>query len=158
MVVNTTGIRTTVDCSAPQSLDLSTTIATNYTINSTAQNNCPVSVTFDPRSATQQYGVSNVPCSSSASLNVTFQPVFFWFFHNNERNGNPEAAGVFCSPFIELFYIKAAADLSSGALLGVQPMTEITAENFPNNVTSAPQNQVAFNGWVKVNCYFFLPL
>lgn len=146
MVVNTTGVRTTVDCSAPQAISLGTISTANFTITSTAQNNCPITVTFDPRSATQQYGVSNVPCSTSASLNVTFQPVFFWFFHENERTGAPEAGGVFCSPFIELFYVKASADLSSGALVGVQPVTEVTKDNFPNNVTDAPQNQMAFNG------------
>ena len=152
MTVNTTGIRTTVDCSAPQSIALDLTTTTNFTIRATNQDNCPVTVFFNPQSAVQQYGVSNVPCSTTASLNITFQPVFFWFFHENLRNNTPEATGVFCHPFIEMFWLKAHADIASGKLLGVEPMTEITAENFPNNVTMAPQNQLAFNGFVFFCC------
>ena len=148
MTVNTTGIRTTVDCSAPQSIALDLTTTTNFTIRATNQDNCPVTVFFNPQSAVQQYGVSNVPCSTTASLNITFQPVFFWFFHENLRNNTPEATGVFCHPFIEMFWLKAHADIANNSLVRVEPMTEITAENFPNNVTMAPQNQLAFNGFV----------
>ncbi|KAH8113035.1 hypothetical protein DFH11DRAFT_1510822 [Phellopilus nigrolimitatus] len=149
--VNTTGIRTNATCSAPTVLNLATG-APQYVISSTSNAGCPVNVTFNPTNANQQYGVSGVDnCGAHAGGNRTFLPVFFWFFHTDagavgNGAGNPQAAGVFCTPTLEVFNVAANASLSDGSLGNVAILSPVSGQG--NNITGSPQNGIPFNGVV----------
>ncbi len=145
MAAQTVGIRTNATCSAPTAIQLDTTSSTNYTITGTSAKPCQVVVPFDPQDSSQQYGVSSVPNCGNA--NVTFSPVFFWFFHSNSA-GQPQAAGVFCAPIMEVFNIIGNASLDSGALGNVTIVSPITSQN---NITGSPLNGIPFNAWVFVS-------
>ncbi|KAJ7084169.1 hypothetical protein C8R43DRAFT_1082852 [Mycena crocata] len=142
MTVNTTGIRTSSNCAnptaTPQIISLNTTAAN---ITSPSLDGCTQNVTFNPTVSELQYGVAAAPCGSSIGLNVTFQPVVFWFYHL-KADGSQEARTVYCNPTIEQFYVNAAADLASGELTTVNIMNNYTK---PNNLTESPLNGLAYN-------------
>ncbi|KAJ7904984.1 hypothetical protein B0H13DRAFT_2024215 [Mycena leptocephala] len=137
MTVNTTGIRTNSNCSNPTA---NPQITAN-SISSTSLDGCTQNVTFDPTITDLQYGVAAAPCASSESLGLDFQPVVFWFYQRQADN-TEEARTIFCNPTMELFYIKAAADLSNGALTSVNIVNNYTASN---NITGPPLNNVPYN-------------
>ncbi|KAJ7764751.1 hypothetical protein B0H16DRAFT_1525641 [Mycena metata] len=143
ITVNTTGIRTNSNCSNPAT---PTTVNTT-TIASTSLDGCTQSVIFDPTVSDQQYGVTPAPCGASANLNITFQPVVFWFYQK-ESDGTQEARMVFCNPIMELFYVNAAADLDSGALTTVNIVSNFTDSN---NVTDAPLDGLPYNAVIFNN-------
>ncbi|KAF7328967.1 Tubulin beta chain [Mycena venus] len=143
MTVNTTGIRTNSNCSNPTTTPL---ISANPTggsiITSTSIDGCNGSVSFDPTLSDQQYGVSNVPnCGPNANLDVSFQPVVFWFFQN-QTDGKPEVKTIFCNPSMELFYVHATADLSNGDLTNVDIVNNYTKDT---NITGPPLNGQPYN-------------
>ncbi|KAA1470826.1 hypothetical protein DENSPDRAFT_836724 [Dentipellis sp. KUC8613] len=142
--VNTTAIQTNVNCANPLNTTLNTSVATNFSISGTSVDGCPGGPAFfDPDNAAQQYGVVSVPnCGSNAPSNSSFQPVMFWYYHV-KADGTHEGRTVFCTPRLQLFDVMAYADLSSGALTGVQ-----TLDNYPkpNNVTGAPLDGNTYNG------------
>ncbi|EJD00434.1 uncharacterized protein FOMMEDRAFT_111992 [Fomitiporia mediterranea MF3/22] len=149
VTTNTTGVRTNATCSAPSSISLGVSDAVNYTItassNSIADTGCGTTVSFNPASSTQQYGVQGVAnCGPHANMNQTFWPVFYWFYHNNSA-GNPQAAGVFCAPTLEVFNVWANASLNDGSLGNVTIISPI-GDMSNNNVTGVPQMGVPFNG------------
>lgn len=139
MTVNTVGIQTKVNCAVPSTFNLNASGTGNNTIQSTSVQGCLGTVTFNPFSSEQQYGV--VPatdCGSATSLNSS--PVMFWFFHTNAQ-GEPEARSVFCQPTIGIFNIQATANLNNGSLANVTVLSEYTQ---PNNVTGTqPYNWYA---------------
>ena len=139
MIVNTVGIQTKVNCAVPSTFNLNASGTGNNTIQSTSVQGCLGTVTFNPFSSEQQYGV--VPatdCGSATSLNSS--PVMFWFFHTNAQ-GEPEARSVFCQPTIGIFNIQATANLNNGSLANVTVLSEYTQ---PNNVTGTqPYNGYA---------------
>ena len=78
MGVNTTGIRTNVNCANPNQISVSPTSANLSTISATSADGCLRQLTLNPNDADQQYGVVNVPnCSvnNNNTLDVAFQPV-----------------------------------------------------------------------------------
>ncbi len=76
MGVNTTGIRTDVNCARPNQLSLTPTSNPNSSIiSATSIDGCSVQVNLNPNNAEQQYGVLNVPNCGTSSTNVAFQPV-----------------------------------------------------------------------------------
>ncbi|KAF8173413.1 hypothetical protein K438DRAFT_1980957 [Mycena galopus ATCC 62051] len=88
-----------------------------------------------------QYGVEPAPCGSNAGLNISQQPVMFWFYQQ-QANGTEEARTVFCDPFMELYYVYASADLSSGGLTNVTMVHDYIEDN---NITGLPFNNTPFN-------------
>ncbi|KAJ7736765.1 hypothetical protein DFH07DRAFT_842753 [Mycena maculata] len=146
MTVNTTGIQTTANCSNPTgtpTVDLTTGV-----ISSTSLSGCTSNIPFNPSVSDQQYGVQAAPCPADSTVNVTLLPVVFWFYQKNESTQTTEAATVFCNPSMELFYIHADADLSSGELTGVDIVNNYTK---PNNVSGPPLNGVPYNAVVFDN-------
>jgi hypothetical protein len=139
MTVSTVAIQTKVNCAVPSTFDLDTPGTGTNTIQSISAQGCSGTVTFNPSSSEQQYGV--VPatnCGSATSLN--FSPVMFWFFHINAQ-GEPEARGVFCQPTMGIFNIQATANLNNGSLANV---TVLSGYTLPNNVTGTqPYNGYA---------------
>ncbi|KAJ7575407.1 hypothetical protein C8J56DRAFT_871477 [Mycena floridula] len=145
MVVNTTGIKTTAHCDNPVSQPTITPSGGNLTIQATSVEGCPVSVSFDPTLASQQYGVTNTgACGPTAGFNITQQAVMFWFFHTKDDTTR-EARAVFCSPTIEAHTVTDAANLATGDLTSA---TLIGSYLEPNSVTGPPLNGQAFNAVV----------
>ncbi|KAJ7904905.1 hypothetical protein B0H13DRAFT_2510018 [Mycena leptocephala] len=69
-----------------------------------------------------------------------FQPLI-WFYQQQE-NGTEEARTVFCDPFMELYYVYASADLSSGSLTDVTMVHEYVEDS---NITGPPFNNTPLN-------------
>ena len=154
MTVNTTGIQTSVNCANPASSNLLTPSGgANYTISSTSDQGCAASVTFNPSSADQQYGVIPIGGCGTTSLNVSQQGVMFWYFHVGQ-DGTPEAQSVFCQPKIGIFNILATANLNNGSLVNVTVINPYTPSN---NVTGTPLDGQAFNGYVVAFLEIFYP-
>ncbi|KAJ6617982.1 hypothetical protein B0H10DRAFT_2031581 [Mycena sp. CBHHK59/15] len=143
MVVNTTGIRTTANCANPTATPVVNVTGATGFINSTSLDGCSQSVPFDPTVSDLQYGVAAAPCQQSTSLNVTFQPVVFWFFQKMDTT--TEARTVFCNPTMEEFYVHAGADLSSGRLMTVDIVSNDTAINNLTTLNGLPYNAVIFD-------------
>lgn len=141
MAVNTVGIQTKVNCALPLSSNLNLPGTSNNTIQATSAQGCANTVTFDPSSSEQQYGVSAVPNCGSATTD-DYRPIMFWYFHTNTQ-AVPEARVVFCQPTIGIFNIKATANLNNGSLANV---TVLSGYAPSNNVTSGQ----AFNGYDTV--------
>jgi hypothetical protein len=127
----------------PQQMDLSAPSEGNFTINATSVDGCVKTIDFDPATADQQYGVSNVPNCSNAT-DVVFQPVMFWFFHT-QTDGTPEAQSVFCHPKIAAFNVIATANLNNGSLSNT---TIVGSYPTANNVTGSPLSGQAYNAVV----------
>ncbi|KAJ7485219.1 hypothetical protein B0H11DRAFT_2018547 [Mycena galericulata] len=145
MTVNTTGIQTNANCSNPTATPIVDLTLGNIT--STSLSGCTQHIPFTPSVSTQQYGVEPAPCGSSAGLDVTFQPVVFWFFQQN-ADQSTEARTVFCNPSIELFYVNAAADLSSGQLTNVTIVNDYVESN---NITGSPLDGIPYNAVIFDN-------
>ncbi|KAF9267207.1 hypothetical protein L218DRAFT_955685 [Marasmius fiardii PR-910] len=143
MVVNTTGIQTKHNCTQPKAVQVTQSTTSNFTITSTSTGDCTVNVPFNPSLAAQQYGVADASCGSDPNLNVTFRPVMFWYFHQNERDGTPEARTVFCAPFIKAFNVQATTSLNNGSLTNVTGLGEYAPSN---NVMGGEFAGKAFNG------------
>jgi len=80
MGVNTTGIRTRVNCANPNQITLTPSNANASTVSATSIDGCSLQLTFNPTNAEQQYGVTNVPnCGASNTTDVSFQPVRQFF-------------------------------------------------------------------------------
>jgi len=111
------------------------------TLSATSVDGCTLQATFNPNNADQQYGVSNVPNCGANTTDVSFQPVFFWFW----ENGGNRTAGVFCRPQIRLFDVTAFARLNNNSLYNVT-----IVDNYPeaNNVSGPPLNGVPYNGLI----------
>ncbi|KAJ7320803.1 hypothetical protein DFH08DRAFT_970524 [Mycena albidolilacea] len=139
--VNTTAIKSTANCEAPQTFALTTPGTSNFTIDASNSAGCSGSVTFDPEatSTSTQYGATAI--ANCGSDDVQYQPVMFWFFHRQD-DGTPQGASVFCNPTIETFNVIAEVDLNNGLPIGVTAVDEATT---PNNVTGDPLNGQAFN-------------
>ncbi|KAF8495945.1 hypothetical protein F5888DRAFT_1615206 [Russula emetica] len=144
MGINTTGIRTNVNCGSPNQLSVTpTSNANDSIISATSIDGCSVEVSLNPNNAEQQYGVVNVPNCGTTSTDVAFQPVFFWFWQQSPNN----SAAVFCQPLIQLF------DVTAYALLNNNSLTNVTiVDNYPtaNNVSGAPLNGIPYNGHVSL--------
>lgn len=145
MVVETHGIQTKVNCANPQSTDLKFD-GTTYTLTSTSDQYCTAGAVFSAATADQQYGVTNVPNCGTTTTNVEFQAVMFWYFHKDQLTGRPLVQSIFCQPIITAFNVRATASLNNGTLINV---TSIDTYTRANNVTGAPQNSQAFNGYAQ---------
>ena len=64
-------------------------------------------------------------------------------FFQNQTDGTPEVRTIFCEPSMKLFYVSAAADLTSGQLTGVNITNNYTSAN---NVSGPPLNGIPYNG------------
>jgi hypothetical protein len=144
-VVNTTGIQSATNCANPSSQNLQTPSGGNYTISATSAQGCASNATFNPASADQQYGVTNVPGCGTNTQNVSQQAVMFWYFHVRQ-DGTPQAQSIFCQPTIGLFNIMATANLNNGSLANVTVLNSYTPSN---NVSGAPLNGQPFNGYLS---------
>ncbi|KAK7028265.1 tubulin beta chain [Favolaschia claudopus] len=137
VTVNTTGIQTNANCSNPTGPPQISAgpNATSSIITATSIDGCAGNVTFNPTVADLQYGVSNVLNCGPNQNNVTFEPVVFWYYQKRADNGQQEARTIFCNPTMKLFYVEAAADLSSGQLTNVTIVNDYTTDT---NVTAQP--------------------
>ncbi|KAF8178770.1 hypothetical protein K438DRAFT_1604423, partial [Mycena galopus ATCC 62051] len=140
MTVNSTGILTNPRCSNPVLQSNSCQTCTSL-ISSTSHTGCTNNITFTPSVSAHQYGVEPAPCGSNAGLNISQQPVMFWLYQQ-QANGTEEARTVFCDPFMELYYVYASADLSSGGLTDVTMVHDYIEDN---NITGLPFNNTPFN-------------
>ena len=75
MSINTTGIRTLVNCARPNQLSLASPNAYTSTISATSVDGCNVQVTLDPKDSEDLYGVTNVPNCGPNTTDLEFQPV-----------------------------------------------------------------------------------
>ncbi|KAJ7119520.1 hypothetical protein C8R44DRAFT_672332 [Mycena epipterygia] len=146
MSVNTTGIRTNSNCSNPTATPLVDITTTPGLISSTSLDGCTRNITFNSSVSDLQYGVVNASCGSSSSLNITEQPVMFWFYQKTDQT--TEARTAFCNPTMEQFYVNATADLSNGQLTSVAIVNNYTE---PNNLTGPPLNGLAYNAVIFEN-------
>ncbi|KAJ7679767.1 hypothetical protein B0H17DRAFT_1206412 [Mycena rosella] len=139
MTVNTTAILTNSNCSNPSTAPTVDPVA--GVISSTSVHGCTTNITFDPQVSDQQFGITSAPCGDSTSLNITLQPVVFWFWQVKEDE-TPEGRMVFCNPTMEQFNVNATADLNTGQLTAVTILNNNTA---PNNLTDSPLNGLSYN-------------
>lgn len=143
--MNTTGIRSQVNCVNPTSLNL-TPSGGNYTAQATFRNGCSANLDFTASAGNQQYSVLNAGSCASQGQDIEFQPVVFWYYFQDTSSGSgPEVAAVFCEPMINIFAMSASMDLSSGTLGNC---TILDTYVQPNNVTGNPLNGQAFSGVV----------
>ncbi|KAF9005096.1 hypothetical protein BDQ17DRAFT_1353790 [Cyathus striatus] len=145
MTVNTTGIQTKVNCANPASTTVQPLDGDGFNVSYTSTDGCiPDSTVINASIASQQYGVVDAGCPDAASLNITFRPVMFWYFHIRDDNNQGEAKGVFCKPSIAATQVTASAGLSDGKLLNnVTFSGNYVTEN---NVTGGELGGKAFNG------------
>ncbi|KAF9242854.1 hypothetical protein BU15DRAFT_72505 [Melanogaster broomeanus] len=117
LAVNTTGIRTLVNCVSPDSLNLTTA------------------------NGDQQYSVLNASNCATAGLDIMFQPVVFWYYllSNNE----PQVAGVYCNPTMTVVMMETSMNLNDGSL---GECTILQLDESSNNVTGSPLNGQPYNG------------
>ncbi|KAI0048153.1 hypothetical protein FA95DRAFT_1540239 [Auriscalpium vulgare] len=143
MAINTTAMQTNVNCANPISLNMDTAVPDDFSITATSVEGCSLGpVTFNPTNSEQLYGVTAVPNCGSTPQNVSFEPVFFWYYQTRQ-NGQHDARGVFCLPRMQLFDVVAFAFLNNGSLTNVS-----VVDNYPasNNVTGPPLNSNIYNG------------
>jgi hypothetical protein len=149
MQVNTTAVRTNLQCSNPISSTLDKTNPNNFTLTATSKEGCALGpIFFNPADANQRYNVTNVPnCAALPETDPEFQPLFFWFWQSAAlaTGGGANAVGVFCVPSLQLFDVVANASLESGFLTDVAPVDDYPAAN---NVTGGWLQGRAFNGCV----------
>ncbi|KAI0344122.1 hypothetical protein BDW22DRAFT_1372815 [Trametopsis cervina] len=146
VAVHTTGINTLTNCATPAANPVvDTSNATSFTFTVSLPDGCTSNVTFDPRSAEQQYGTSPtdpVSCGLPASTPQQYAPVMFWFYHNATAGQPGQAGAVVCRPSLDLFQIVTTVSLSNASLTGIEVKDTYTA---PNNVSGAPLDGNVFN-------------
>ncbi|GJE93537.1 DUF3433 domain-containing protein [Phanerochaete sordida] len=144
VVLSTTGVNSAANCSVPPTINLDTSIATNYTITVHDADGCTSVAAFNPASADQQYGTSPAlpgTCGLDPALDVSFAPLMFWFFHTSD-SGVKQARAVMCRPHIELFNVDAQVYLTNNSLMSVEPLSNYTTAN---NVSGDPLHGKAYN-------------
>jgi len=143
MVVNTTGIQTSVNCANPVNTTLQNNANGTFSLTSTSMDECVHTVVFDPRVVTLQYGVDDVPCPGNASsADVSFRPVMFWYFHL-KSDGTPQAQTIFCAPSIKASIVEVSANLNNGSLYSVVALSDSLTAAYPGLI-SQPYNGVIF--------------
>jgi hypothetical protein len=75
MAVNTTGIRTDINCAIPSQLTVAPSATGVSTVSATSVDGCSLTATFNPNNAAQQFGVVNVPNCVVNTTDPAFQPV-----------------------------------------------------------------------------------
>jgi hypothetical protein len=162
VTVNTTGVQTNPNCVAAVSATVTPVGGggSNFSMAVTAPNGfgsstngtgpCNDTVTFDGASATQQYGVQGLlNCATggapAAQTNATFQPVVFWFFHDDAGGAGPQGAAVLCAPTLTLANVQAGVLLNNMTAVNV---SQIDSSLSADSITNSPQNGRAFNGYV----------
>ncbi|KIK92516.1 hypothetical protein PAXRUDRAFT_829886 [Paxillus rubicundulus Ve08.2h10] len=143
LVVNTTGIKTEVNCVSPYSLNL-TAMNGNYTASAMFPGGCSANLVFNPANGDRQYSVLNASNCAPSGLGITFQPVVFWFYLMGGANNNePQVAGVYCNPTMSVFTVETSMNLNDGSLGDCMPLYSDVSSN---NVTGSPLNGQPFNG------------
>ncbi|EKM51190.1 uncharacterized protein PHACADRAFT_200015 [Phanerochaete carnosa HHB-10118-sp] len=144
LTLPTTGINSTANCTVPPSITLNTSNASDFTITATDKDGCTSVASFDPSSADQQYGTSQAypgTCGLDPTLDVSFSPLVFWFFHT-ANNGTPQAQAVMCRPSIQLYNVDVSVYLTNNSLTDATVLNNFTS---PNNITGAPLNGKIYN-------------
>ncbi|KAI6021005.1 hypothetical protein EDC04DRAFT_2939447 [Pisolithus marmoratus] len=145
LVVNTTGLRTEVNCVSTESLDLTSSDG-NYSVQATFPNACIASFTFGAANGNQQYSVINANNCAPAGEEISFQPVVFWYyFQDTTATDGPHVSAVFCQPSMNVFIMATSMDLGNSALGDCTILQNFTE---PNNVTEGSLNGRIFNGVV----------
>lgn len=162
IIVNTTGIRTSANCANPLNTTLTQIDDNHFNVSFVANvsnaggysHGCNGSVSFDPTSADQQYGVipaNAESCGLPATMSLEFLPVIFWFFHHEDEDQGqrvvPTARGVFCRPSLEIFNAEVTVNLGNGSLADVKIMDPYLK---PNNVSGDPLNGQGFNAYAHI--------
>ncbi|KAF8840118.1 hypothetical protein BDN67DRAFT_996927 [Paxillus ammoniavirescens] len=143
LAVNTTGIKSEVNCVSPDSLNLTTTSG-NYTASATFPGGCSASLIFNPANGDEQYSVLNVSNCAAVGVDITFQPVVFWFYlMGGASNNEPQVAGVYCNPTMSVFTMETSMNLNDGSLGACTPLYSDVSSN---NVTGSPLHGQPFNG------------
>ncbi|KAN0078157.1 hypothetical protein V8E55_010214 [Tylopilus felleus] len=141
LAVNTTAIRTEVNCANPSSLNV-TNEGGNYVASATFPSGCSASNSFNPSNGTQQFSVVAASSCASSGLAAEFQPVVFWFYLNST---SPQVASIYCNPTIDVWQVQTSMNLTTAAL---GPCTDIGTAQGTNNVTGSPLNGSPYNGVV----------
>ncbi|KAF9039631.1 hypothetical protein BDZ89DRAFT_1129244 [Hymenopellis radicata] len=144
VIVDTTGVETIPNCENALNATVGITNG-NVTIHSTSVSGCQVDVPINTTLVENQYGVVDTGCGDDLTLNVTLQPVMFWYFHRRVDNNVWEAKTVFCSPSIKMSAVHAEAWLQSKTIASCQEKDELKLDN---NITGSPLFGKAFNGVV----------
>ena len=143
LTVNTSGIRTEVNCVNPNSLNLSLS-GSNYTAQATFPNSCSASFSFAGSNGNRQYSVTSAGNCGFQDQGVEFQPVVFWYYFQDTSTGSaPQVAAVFCQPVISVMLMQTSMDLSNGTLGNCTILGNYVKAN---NVTGNPLNGETFNG------------
>ncbi|OJA11337.1 hypothetical protein AZE42_04932 [Rhizopogon vesiculosus] len=140
--VNTTGIRTLVNCTKPTSFQTTTLSSSSVELQANFSTGCNGSLSLDPGNGSDQFSVEAASTCAPSSQDLDFQPVFFWFYHLTE-SGDSQGTAVFCQPSIAIFVVETTMDLSNGSLGNC---TIVDTFNSTNNVTGNPLNGEAYNG------------
>ena len=173
--INTTGIKTTTNCTLPKQLGLSLNSSgvhhRVFTISATSVEGCSQNVSFGGYDE-PVYGVQTVRNCGTNTSDLAFQPVrqslssfsaymrglsrttvqVIFFFMDKSLNGT---AAVFCQPTMQLFDVTAFATLNNNSLTNV---TIIDKYLKPNNVSGPPLNGVLHNGHVFLHFLLYLPV
>ena len=143
LAANTTGIRTNVNCTNPNSLNLSFS-GSNYTAQATFSNSCSVSLSFAASEGNQQYSVLAASGCGAQGQATEFQPVAFWYyFQDTSASSTPQVEAMFCQPTIDVFTMPTSMDLSNDTLGNCTILDHYVKAN---NVAGNPLNGKAFNG------------
>ncbi|PSR77044.1 hypothetical protein PHLCEN_2v8098 [Hermanssonia centrifuga] len=147
MLVNTTGVRTNINCEQSTSLNLNTSTPPYYNITAQGADGCSATVQFNVSASSldeQQYGSAPANaqnCGLPADTDIDFLPLMFWFYNTDAQN-IPQAAAVICRPQIQLFNVMANVNLNNGSLVDVTILNNYTA---PNNVSGDPLDGKVYN-------------
>ncbi len=150
ILVNTTGVRTNINCEQSTSLNLNTSTPPYYNITAQGADGCSATVQFNISASSldeQQYGSAPANaqnCGLPADTDIDFLPLMFWFYNTDAQN-IPQAAAVICRPQIQLFNVMANVNLNNGSLVDVTILNNYTA---PNNVSGDPLDGKVYNASV----------
>ena len=161
LLVNTTGIQTTLNCVLPDPNSITTTPLNNangYFLAVQAKwFGCTVSTNVSVSgilSTINRYRVTSVsPCAPSNSSYVptsqsggpSFQPIMFWFWNPSEsRGGSNKTKIVLCAPTITVYIVQASLNLTTNALDRVTIVSTITGNN--NVMGSGVRHNTGING------------
>ncbi|KAG0704064.1 hypothetical protein DFH29DRAFT_398763 [Suillus ampliporus] len=144
LAINTTAIQTNVSCIPPTSFSTTNLSSSNVVLQATFPDNCNTSLSLNPNDGPDQFSVSAASTCAPSSLDLNFQPVFFWFYHATD-SGDLQATAVFCQPSIAIFVVTTTMDLNNGSMGKCKSIKPFESTN---NVTGSPLNGEAFNGVV----------
>lgn len=141
IILNTSGVRSNPNCAIPRVPPTLTTNEQQATLSATSstENDCSVSVPFNPADSEEQFGLVSVPCDETP---VDFRGVMFWFYRSEGTGGQAQA--VFCKPTIQLLDVELTINVTTKDISNVRQLGDRLV---PNTVTERLGGR-AYNGVV----------